>query len=1162
VLDRSPDSCPDSSSVPDALGTASLHTTPSAEIIYKKPADYAELVQWYKDLETQYPGYLEVFKANEMYGTGTITKSGGGTYDYWVVRLTNESRGFQKPEILLVGAPHGDETVGTIGFYWFCDWLLRYAFTSTYESPMDNWLKWLLDNREIYIVCSHNPDGFDRQRRTDTNGWDLNRGLDYNGPGSTGPPDIFYTCNDKTARELVDHHMFRTGLDPHGGTRMLLYSWGGGHSGISGTSKITGYNYPGYGAPDFYYFDAATLRLGDYIGNYGGAYSADNTGSPGSILYDAVGTFLDWTYAGNAQPEITGGEVSKGPYPGCGVYWLSNEMSSVKNPSESSFGGDLTRGYGMEVRRECLYLADLAQPYVQWQPGTVSDGISVSPKTPMTFQWNVNGSMVCDHSSIQWGNDPDPVNKSTQTTPDHADYAGKWQGGTGWDNANDGLTSGTLWKDTIVAPDTPGDYYFVAKAQVDQVYKDILEPGTYGSTYLRIIKERTDSGYSEDISGTDGTEHAQYHQWWYSPVIHVKVEASSTPPKVISTTPPDKATGIPINTAISVTFDKDMNAATVESALWASPAATGTFSWPSSSTVTFTPGANLTASTLYTVTLNASAADKGGLNISAPYTFSFTTGSVGDTTPPTVTDTSPKDGSTKVSVNTAISVVFSELMDEVGTRSAFSLSPAAAGAIAFNGTNMTCTPYNPLQANVTYTANISTAAADLSGNHLQTQYSFSFTTAKGSGGPPVVVSIDPPDMATDSPPNKPVVVTFSKEMDKASAQGAFGITPAASGAFTWNAPSTIMNVKYTPDLGLNTSYAVRITTAAKDSEGNPLASEFASTFKTSAAVDNTPPNITAHYPVNGQVDVSPFDSIGITFSELMDQDSVVNNYRISPNLEKNPLLSWTGSLFSIEPICTPSVPGMKENTKYTVAITADVKDLAGNYMLTEYAFSFTTGMATIPTILGTKPADGDVNVSKSTGITVYFSKPMDTGSVENAFSVSPTVSGTFSWDGSNVTFKPSASLEDGKTYTVTVSVAAADPMGNTIASPETFSFTVAGVLKKKEGGKESTIMGLPAVTFIAMVAVMLTLLMLVVAAVVAGRRRKKKAEEAKFAFPHPMPTHMLQNQMNTPYFYQNQPNQGYDYGQPPPQQYPPQQYPPSQQYPPPQQYPPQQNHPP
>jgi hypothetical protein len=46
--------------------------------------------------------------------------------------------------------------------YWFTDWLMRMAFTDE-KSPeySKDWLRWLIDNREIYIEASHNPYGFD-----------------------------------------------------------------------------------------------------------------------------------------------------------------------------------------------------------------------------------------------------------------------------------------------------------------------------------------------------------------------------------------------------------------------------------------------------------------------------------------------------------------------------------------------------------------------------------------------------------------------------------------------------------------------------------------------------------------------------------------------------------------------------------------------------------------------------------------------------------------------------------------------------------------------------------------------------------------------------------------------------------------------------------------
>ena len=93
-----------------------------------------------------------------------------------------------------------------------------------------------------------------------------------------------------------------------------------------------------------------------------------------------------------------------GNYPGAGILWLSPEMSNTKNPAESTFGNDTVQRYGAEVRRIILHQTDLAQPSVLWQQGTIDNNTHILPDRPIPFIWQVNGSLVVDHTFIQWGN--------------------------------------------------------------------------------------------------------------------------------------------------------------------------------------------------------------------------------------------------------------------------------------------------------------------------------------------------------------------------------------------------------------------------------------------------------------------------------------------------------------------------------------------------------------------------------------------------------------------------------------------------------------------------------------------------------------------------------------------------------------------------------------
>jgi len=494
---------------------------------YYKPSSYSQLVTWYQTLESSYPGYIEVFKANEIYGTGTIT----GGYDDYYIRITNESLGFHKPEVLFLGSPHGDETAGTIGMYWFLDWLMRHTFDPAYDNPQREWLEWLLNNREIYFEVSHNPYGFDHgPQRYDGNGWDLNREADHDGPGSpTG--GIWGSVNGKVLRQFVDNHTIRSGCDFHGGARMMLYPWAQPHSGIYGASPISGETY-NHAPPDFYFFDANGLRLGSYMGNLAGDgdLDEDNTGTIWEIIsYVVYGGICPWAYGADVirnpaeDPYVE--DETYGNYPGAGILWYSPELSYTKNVPELDMGNDTTPGYGMEVRRFILHQTDIAQPYIWLLPETIPTGTVITLGEDVTMKWQVNGCLVVDHTLVQWGTDPDPVTNPTNSSTDYDAYAGMYVGGTGWDNASDGTTIPRVYTENITLTG-PGEYYFVVKAQVDQIYKETLAPSEYGTnhSYLRLVKERVNASYYEEVNGTDGLEIIQGQTWWYSPVIHVTVD--------------------------------------------------------------------------------------------------------------------------------------------------------------------------------------------------------------------------------------------------------------------------------------------------------------------------------------------------------------------------------------------------------------------------------------------------------------------------------------------------------------------------------------------------------------------------------------------------------------------------------------------------------------
>jgi len=85
------------------------------------------------------------------------------------------------------------------------------------------------------------------------------------------------------------------------------------------------------------------------------------------------------------------------------------------------------------------------------------------------------------------------------------------------------------------------------------------------------------------------------------------------------------------------------------------------------------------------------------------------------------------------------------------------------------------------------------------------------------------------------------------------------------------------------------------------------------------------------------------------------------------------------------------------------------------------------------------------NATSSPIIRIAFSKTMDRTSVEQAFSISGGVTGTFQWssDSRSVTFLASGALQAGTTYTVVLATTATDLAGNQMLNPLTYQFSTA-----------------------------------------------------------------------------------------------------------------------
>ncbi len=139
------------------------------------------------------------------------------------------------------------------------------------------------------------------------------------------------------------------------------------------------------------------------------------------------------------------------------------------------------------------------------------------------------------------------------------------------------------------------------------------------------------------------------------------------------------------------------------------------------------------------------------VNATSRYWHHYEAGSGGgtDTTPPTVTATSPTAGATGVAVTANVTGTFSEAMNaSTITPTTFTLrtgTTTVPAAVTYSGNVATLNPSADLAAGTTYTATIkgsSTGVKDASGNALASDRTWTFTTASaGGGGTPETVTL-------------------------------------------------------------------------------------------------------------------------------------------------------------------------------------------------------------------------------------------------------------------------------------------------------------------------------------------------------------------------------------------------------------------------------------
>src|SRR5207245_1510827 len=436
-----------------------------------------------------------------------------------------------------------------------------------------------------------------------------------------------------------------------------------------------------------------------------------------------------------------------------------------------------------------------------------------------------------------------------------------------------------------------------------------------------------------------------------------------------------RATGRQLNTTVTATFSKAMNAASITTSTFRLRAAGSTADVPATVTVnaagtlaTLTPSSPLAAGTVYAATVAAAVTDTSGTALGADSLWSFTTDVA-----PTVTAQAPAPGATGVPLDTTVTATFSKAMNAASiTTSTFRLRAAGSTAdvpatvtVTVAGSLATLTPSSPPFPTPRSSDLVAAAVTDTSGTALGADSLWSFTTDVA----PTVTAQAPAPGATGVSLNTTVTATFSKAMNAASITTstfrlrAAGSTADVPATVTVNAAGTLATLTPSSPLAARTAYTATVAAAVTDTSGTALGADSLWSFTTDVAptvtalgaaslwsfTTDVAPTLTAQAPSPDATDV-PLHTIPTRrSSDLMNAASITTStFRLraagsTADVPATVTVNAAGTLATL----TPSSP-LAAGTVYTATVAAAVTDTSGTALGADSLWSFTTDVA--PTV--------------------------------------------------------------------------------------------------------------------------------------------------------------------------------------------------------------------
>ncbi len=195
--------------------------------------------------------------------------------------------------------------------------------------------------------------------------------------------------------------------------------------------------------------------------------------------------------------------------------------------------------------------------------------------------------------------------------------------------------------------------------------------------------------------------------------------------------------------------------------------------------------------------------------------------------------------------------------------------------------------------------------------------------------------------------NRAIVVRFNEDIDEATlTTTSFTLTDADDNAVTGTVAVDSSNqiAVFTPsdNLAISTTYTATVTTDVEDSDENNLEGDTGWTFTTGIAADSAAPTLTTVDPEDDDTNVDRDRDVIVTFSEAMNPLTLTTSSFTIIDADDNLVDGDLSFDVATETLTFNPDENFQRNTEYTVTVTTDSEDLAGNALISDSVWVFTT----------------------------------------------------------------------------------------------------------------------------------------------------------------------------------------------------------------------------